>query len=441
MKKFLRVIVSAMILCIMLTGCTKKEEKKTVILNLKTPSIQMTSYNDTDVNDSYTFLKKAGEAFAAQYDKANVIINVEQFDHAKEDSVIKDNFGTEDAVDILLEEYFNMFDYIHTGRVVPLDDIITDEIRNDIDEAYWRNSIVNGKTYLMPYLTMQNVLCYNKDLFRMAGLEKYISDKDEVQSWSLDDWNYILKTLKEKLPENKYAMLMYAKNDQGDTHIMTLLRSHGSTFFDENGRIKLNTKEGIDAINWLMECNKNGYFPPNAENLEINDCQALFKNNQLGIVMTNILVEEQYIDVPFEYGYVNFVTEDGKGLNTLFNRGFEVFDNGDADKVMVAKDFIKFIYENEEWLELSAGSIPCSKKVINKYISEDSPETKFIENAKNGWNFTNNTPSWRGVRNVFYKNIQDLLYGQMTAEEIANQIEETCNAVIDEGYKTSILHE
>ena len=30
----------------------------------------------------------------------------------------------------------------------------------------------------MPYLNLQNVLCYNKDMFRECGLDAYISDKD-----------------------------------------------------------------------------------------------------------------------------------------------------------------------------------------------------------------------------------------------------------------------
>jgi hypothetical protein len=44
------------------------------------------------------------------------------------------------------------------------------------------------------------------------------------------------------------------------------------------------------------------------------------------------------------------------------------FDNGDAKKLEVAKDFLKFIYENDEWLAYSAGGIPCSKSVSAKYL-------------------------------------------------------------------------
>lgn len=101
------------------------------------------------------------------------------------------------------------------------------------------------------------------------------------------EWDSILSTLAEKLPEMSYPMILYAKNNQGDTHIMTLLRSRRSQFFDENGRFNINTEEGIAALQWIADSCQEGYFPAGCENMEINDCNALFLNNQLAIYMPN----------------------------------------------------------------------------------------------------------------------------------------------------------
>ena len=416
-------------------------EKPEVTLTIKTPVLQMTSYKDKEINDTYTFMKKLATAFESQYKDANVKINVVQFEKANEDEQIIGCFDTEDATDILYEEYFNMSTYVHTGRVVPLDNIISQEIRNDISSSYWDISKLNEKTYMMPFLGMQNTLCYNKDLFKQVGLEKYITDEDIVQNWSLKDWEIILKTLQKKLPENIYTMLMYGKNEMGDTHIITLLRSRGSTFFDENGRVKLTTKEGIESVQWLMDCNKKGYYPANAENLEINDCYELFVNGQLAIYINNAVLDATLKKTNINYGNVNFPSIDGKGFTTNFLTGFEVFDNGDEERLKVAKDFIKFVYENDEYLEYSAGAIPCSNKVADKYKDVLKDKQKYIDNNETGWNFTGNAPSWRKVRDVFYKDIKELLYGEKTAEEIAKQIEENCNKAINEGYANSKLHE
>ncbi len=452
MKKTTIIILGILIIIMLLLGylfynrksnttIEEANEKPEISITIKTPVLQMTSYKDEEINDTYTFMKKIASAFEEQYEDENVKVNVVQFEKADEDEQIIGCFDTEKATDILYEEYFNMSTYIHTGKVVPLDSIISQDMKNDISSSYWDISQINGKTYMMPFLGMQNTLCYNKDLFKQAGLEKYVTDEDIVQSWSLEDWDIILKTLQEKLPENVHTMMMYGKNEMGDTHIITLLRSRGSTFFDKDGRVKLTTKEGIDAVKWLMDCNQKGYFPENAENLEINDCYDLFINGQLAIYINNAVLDTSIKKAKINYGNVNFPSVDGKGFTTNFLTGFEVFDNGDEKRLEVAKEFIKFVYENDEWLEYSAGAIPCSNKVATKYADKLKDEQKYIDNNKTGWNFTGNVPTWRKVREVFYKDIKELLYGEKTAEEIAKQIEEDCNKSIDEGYANSKLHE
>ena len=91
-------------------------------------------------------------------------------------------------------------------------------------------------------------------------------------------------------------------------------------------------------------------------------------------------------------------------------------------------------------MDLSTAGIPCSDKVYEKYKNILTEKQKYIDNKDYGWNFTGNIPNWRSAREVFYTNISDLLYGEKTAEEIALQIEDTCNSAIEEGYKRSILH-
>ncbi len=449
MKKSKTLIIVIVALCIVALGYlilnnskqTNEKNKPNVKLIVKTPVLQMSCYTNPEIKDSYTLMKKVAKMFEEQYKDARVTVDVIQFAKVNEDDEIVGCYDTERETDVLFEEFFNMSTYIHTGRVVPLDDIISEELRNDINDSYWENSSLNGKTYMMPYLGMQNVLSYNKDMFRQAGLSKYITDEDVIQSWSLEDWDKILSALKNKLPENTYPIMMYGKDQMGDTHVMTFLRSRGSKFFDEDGKIKLTTKEGIQAVQWLMDCNKKGYFPQNAENLNVNDCFNLFTNGQSAINLNNIVLNETIKQTNLNYGFVNFPSVDGKGFNTTFITGFEVFDNGDKIREKVAKDFVKFVYETDEILELSVGAIPCSSKVTEKYKDEFKEITKFADNAENGWNFTGNNPDWRKVREVFYPNIQELLYGEKTAEEIAKQIEDTCNKALEEGYANSKLHE
>lgn len=442
MKKSKQVLVAGWILAMalgMLAGCAPKEmEKPQVTLTVKVPPLTVANA-DTEITDAYDLLLQAGQEFTKQYTDADVTVNVIKFAYTEENDYITGCFDKEDATDVLLEGYFNMAGYIHTGRVVPLDDIITDAMRSDIDAASWRMSQVNGKTYMLPYYSLQNTLCFNKELFRQCGLDKYIGAEGEIQSWTSEEWENILSTLAEKLPEMSYPMMMYAKNDQGDTHIMTLLRSQGSQFFDENGRFHINTPEGIAALQWLVDSYKKGYFPVGCENMEIIDCNDLFLNNQLAIHMTNSATAVN-MDLD-KTGFVNFPSRDGDGYNTSFVTGFEVFDNGDAAKLQAAKAFVSYFYGDEDLMNYAQIGIPASKATAERVSQHIFMKEAYTANSANTVDFTANNPNWRGVRDVFYTHIRELLTETKTPVEAAAAIDEDCNTAIEEGWANSRLHE
>lgn len=423
------IIISA---CI---GCSQRQEPD-VHLTLKVPLLTQRSIADPEIESAGEFLEKAANDYMEKHD--NVTIDIIVFSLPEEDANIKECFDTENATDILYEGYFNMAGYVHTGRVVPLDDIISDSIKSDIPDTLWNMSMINGKTYMMPYLSLENVLVYNKDLFRQAGLNKYISNKPEIQSWKLEEWEEILNTLAEKRPDNVFPMMMYAKNEQGDTHIMTFLRSHGCPIFDENGRFHINTPEGIKALTWIKDGYDNNWFPKKCENLEIIDNTTLFVNGQLAIyIANNVVLKYDELDV----GYVNAPDMDGKGIATAFVTGFEVFDNGNPAKVEAGKDFVKFIYETEQWLDYSAGGIPASRKTTEKFQDDIFMLEDFYNNSARVVDFTCNNPNWRGVRSAFWPHIHALLEGSETPKEVAEGIDKDCNQAIEEGYTNSRLHE
>ncbi|MCM1160463.1 MAG: extracellular solute-binding protein [Roseburia sp.] len=438
-RKIITAVLALALCCGLLTGCGSKP-KEEVTLIIKVPNLVMNSVSNPDIADATQFLQQAGEAFAAQYKEANVTIRVESFLYVDEMAAITDSFDTEDATDILYEGYFNMASYLHTGRVVPLDDIISDELRSDIDAASWAMSMANGKTYMMPFSNMQNILIYNKELFQSCGLEKYIADTVTIQNWSTEEWTDILDTLAAKLPEQTYPMMMYGKNNQGDTHILSYIRAFGSTIFDEEGHFDLENDAAVKALTWLQNGVDKGWYPPHPENLEISDCNELFSNGQLAIHIFNNASFGLYSSME-NYGYVNFPGN----IATSFVTGFEVFDNGDERKVQTAKDFIQFIYENDEWLDLSAGNIPVSGKVSAKYQNQIIMLDEFTKNAVNVVDFMNNSPNWQGedtsVRSVFWPNIHELLAKTITPQECAKRLDEACNAALEAGRANSVLHE
>lgn len=417
-------------------GCTTNDASDAVHVLMKVPRTGHSVVFDDSITQIDQAIARMAERFEQDYDRP-VVVDIEVFEQSQYDEVIVDAFDTDVAADILYGDYFNMSTYIHSGRVVPLDSVVTDEVRASVFDYLWDMSTIDGKVYMMPYLGRQNVLAYNKELFRQAGLDAFI-EEGVIQSWSLDEWTYILDELAKNLPEASYPLMMYAGSSQGDTHIMTLLRSAGSSFFDESGHFALSQPEGIAALRWLQEGVSRGWFPPHCENLEIEDCSSLFRQGQLGIYMVNNASITRYGDT---IGLVNFPGPDEDGCATTFVSGFEVFDNGDAEKVQVAKDFLSYVYANEELMSYAAGAMPASLSVSDRYRDDIPSFDLFHANRHNVVDFTGNNPDTRAIREIFHRVIHDLLMGTITPEEAATQLDDRCNAAIDEAIETSTLHD
>ena len=417
-------------------GCTPGSGDK-VHLVVKVPRTGHSVVFDGSITQVETVIQAMANDFAATYETRPVEVEVVVFEQNQYDAAVKGAFDTAKSPDVLYGDYFNISSYIHTGRVVPLDEVATAEVRADVSDYLWDMSMVEDRVFMMPYLARQNVLAYNKELFRQAGLGDFIVD-GEITSWSLEEWTYILDTLAANLPRGTFPMMMYAASSQGDTHIMTLLRSAGSSFFDGDGHFALNTPEGIAALRWIQEGVGRGWFPPHAENLEIEDCSSLFRAGPLAIYMVNNASIGRYGDT---VGLVNFPGPDEGGCVTTFISGFEAFDNGDAEKLAVAKDFIAFVYGSEHWLDYAAGAMPASKRVAERYGAEIPCYDLFRANIDNVVDFTGSNPDTLAVRDVFYPCIHDLLMGKLTPEECAARIDADCNAAIDAGLAASRLHD
>jgi multiple sugar transport system substrate-binding protein len=440
-KSVLCLLLAAALCCVGLTGCGgAAAEQEAVTLLVKVPPLPMTAAGSDTITNAETWLEQAGAAFAAQYQDADVTVKVLSFDYVDEQAAITDSFDTDQATDVLYENVFNMASYIHTGRVVPLDDVISDEDRTDISDALWTTCQAEGRTYMYPYLYMQNILICNRTLLEQCGLGQYLPEGTAIRTWTVEEWETILDTLAARLPTGTYPMFMYAKNNQGDTHIMALLRMFGCAFFDGDGNFNLETPEGIQALAWVQQGLDRGWYPPHPESLELSDCQELFANGQLAFYIYNIANQVLYDDLS-RYAFVNLPG----GAATDFATGFEVFDNGDAQKVQAAKDFIRYIYDTDQWMEPSASSIPASNRVAEQYADRITMLSDFAANNDHVVDFMNNSPNWQGtdtsVRSVFYPHIRDLLLGTVTPEECAAALDEDCSRAIQIGRETSRLHE
>ena len=436
MKKLLCVFL-AIAVVFSLVGCQSPQEQqpKAVTIKITTPPIGLGEVPGVGEAEISELLTLAGERFSAQYTEYDVTFEVTRYNYTDEKTQLLDKIGTEDAADIFYSGSWNVSAWADKGWLVPLDDMIDEEMRADISERIWQQNSFDGKVYVMPFQQLHNTLVVNKTMMEQAGLDEFIPEQDTIAHWSTEDFNTVFAGLKASITDDTtYVMMMYAADNQGDSHIMTLLQAMGGSLYDENGNFAVNTPEGIAALKWLKSLDEQGYTPGGAENLEFVDIMNLFYNGQLAICMSNLTNLWDFRNRGMEVFPVNFPSLDGSGYTVSTSNGLCVFDNGDEEKIKVAKDFIRYIYSDEELMKYTLGTLPVNQSLMDQYEDEVWMLKAYNENSENLTTIVRlDNLNWQGVRDVFYLNIQDLLKGTKTPEEVAASIDETCNAALEQG--------
>ncbi|WP_159887034.1 ABC transporter substrate-binding protein [Paenibacillus puerhi] len=402
--------------------------------------------------DYDSFLKYAADKFTKQYDKYDVKVNVEVIAGDQRDQLLNVNLSSNTPPDVFFESIFAMGDYVHRGALVPLTDMVDSSAKGDIAQSYW-DAVTFGKDiYFYPFQHNPGTLVYNADMLKAAGLEKFVGGENEIKTWTLAEYEEILKGLKANLPKDKYSnaypMGLFAMNTQGDTWNLAYLRMFGNKFFDDQGNIVLDDANGAKATAWLKKIKDAGFTNPGPESVSSNDVNGMFQNQQLAISFTNpVLFNNMRADMAsgkankFDIRLANIPSESGNPLSFTYVVGASVFQSKDAKKVEVAKEFVKFFSTDPELVKASKNSIPVRSSVVDQFKSEKPLFAAYDANSKHLFNFTGNVPGYSQLREVLYPELQALYTGSKTPEQSVKDYQSKGNKVIQTNKASSVIYQ
>jgi len=408
-------------------------------------------FEASEANADYdSFFKYAAEKFAEQYDKYDVKVNVQVVAGDQRDELLNVNLNGGTAPDIFFESVFAMGDYAHRGALAPLNDIVDDAAKQDIAQSYWDNVTFGSDVYFYPFSHNPGTFAYNADMFKAAGLEKFVGGETEIKTWTLAEYEEILEALKTKLPKdqysNAYPMALFALNNQADTWNLAYLRMFGNPFFDEQGKIVIDDERGVKSGEWLKKIYDAGYTNPGAESVSSNDANAMFQNQQLAISFTNaVLFNNAKADMEagkapkFDVRLANIPSESGDPLSFTYVVGSSVFNTGDEVRMQVAKDFVKFYSTDAELVKASKNGIPVRSSVAAEFKDQYPLFAAYDANAKYMFAFTGNVPGYSELRQVLYPELQAIYTDEKSPAQAIKDYQEKGNAVIQKAKENSTI--
>lgn len=453
-KTLISVLASILVIGSVFTGCSSQnkasEGDKAAAPSGKPVKLQVWLgpqwkgvFGPNEQNADYdSFFKYAAEKYKKS--NPNVTVEVQVVPSEQRSERISAAAQTKTLPDIYFDGAFAMTEFVHKGIILPLDDIIDDASKKDIPKGIFETVQIKGKTYFYPFLHMPGTLVYNADMFRQAGLDKYIGGEFDIVTWTPDELKTILETLKAKLPDVA-PMALFAKNNQGDTWNMAYLRMFGNQYFDANNKLIVNQESGVKALNYLIDLKNKGLTVKGPEALTSNDNNAMFQNKAVAVSFTNsVLFGNIKADMnsgktpKFDARLANIPGEKQPTTFTYVT-GPAVMNTGDKDRIAAAKDFVKFVCSDPELVVASKNGLPVRESVIPKVKDELKYLEAYNKNNQYMINFSNNVPGYTQLRNALFPELQAAFTGAKSAQDALNSYVEKGNKIIEEAAKDSVV--
>lgn len=297
--------------------------------------VELVYWNQWTQEDEIAFIEKYIEEYNNSQDKYHVsflAIPFEEYTTTK----LATAFATNEAPDIFECSPAIINQYLDAGVCEPLDDIITDDIKQDYTEAAFDRVSRDGVIYGIPLDGDLVALYYNKEILEQNGVTPPTT------------WDE-LKTAAAKLNTDDYAGFTF-EVDKGDWQCFTFypfVWMQGGSLFTEEGLANLNSEEVVNALQlWrdLLDsgnCNETPGRSVSDISILTNGETAMQINGSWSVFRAD---PEKYGVVPLPAAANGNTASVAGGWNVMVNN-----QNGE-EKIAGAKDFISWMWLNKDHL-------------------------------------------------------------------------------------------
>ena len=242
---------------------------------------------------------KTLNSIVTAFEKQNPTINIKVENAAYADyfTKLKTRIAANQAPDTFELDYQDFVTYADAGALLNLNTVSAQDKSFNKNVYFGKAYSVfaqNGKQYGLPSSYSTVVLFYNKDLFNAAGVATPTS------GWDWSDEAAADKALAAKLPSGTYADFQPVQFYE----FYKVLAQAGGQFLSAGNKSALfNKQPGINALNWLIEKQNNGWMPTPAQMGSMDD-GAMFAAGKLAMWHSGIWEFDAMKNVPFKWDVV-----------------------------------------------------------------------------------------------------------------------------------------
>jgi multiple sugar transport system substrate-binding protein len=314
-------------------------------------------------------------------------------------------------------------EWLHNEKLLPIDDYVNNDPdlnKDDFLEVMMKYLTYEGKLHGLPYDVGADVMFYNKDLFDQAGLPYPTND------WTYDDVREAAKKINETVKSDKGKVYGLISTLTNDWRSESFYLSFGANLIDKNGKVGINNEGGIQALQYFKDNIDMGITPKP----ESGTTFSTIWMNGLGAMM-------------FEGGW-NIPTYEKAGFKwdivKLPKGPAGQFASGLGGTYVISKQskhpdeaykFLKYLTSTEGLNDVVTkvnGGVPARISSQEGLTPIQKKYSELIANAS----YFNDVNGALELFEIHKKEIEQLWFGQKTAAEVVQTVQEKGDKVLEQ---------
>lgn len=189
--------------------------------------------------------------FEKTFEEANkdIDLNIEIVSWNDVYSVVNTRISSNEQPDILNINGFA--DYVADDLLMPAEDYVSDDLKSNFIPSFWESNEIDGTVWALPILASCRSLFCNMDLLKEAGVENPPATWDEVLA--------ACKAVKDKFGSDIVPWGLDISTDEGQAAFAYYTMNFGGGFVDDKGEWALNSKENVEAVEYIKTLIDSGY--------------------------------------------------------------------------------------------------------------------------------------------------------------------------------------
>ena len=318
--------------------------------------------------------------------------------------------------DILNLDRFS--DYVTAGLLMPVKEYCSDDLYNDFFPEFLEEARINGTVWAVPILASARTLFYNADILKEAG-------QKVPATWS--DLKEVCRKILDHYDGKIYPCGLDMTTDEGQAAFAYYTFGNGGGFVDGDGEWKVNSRENIEALQFMLELVDKNYTNPDPANESRYVLQDLFAEGRLAMLIApNSL--PSYLESKDSTVRFNTAPIPAKNGKTAYSVGvmdyLMAFSDDTAKDQAARKDaigrFLKFFFAPENYVGwvIQENFLPAVNSAVTPLTAVDSSFAIWLSVLSNCKFYPVGLPGWDEVKQGIINVEQNVLKGADVKEEL-----------------------